>query len=100
MFESYKDRERNRDFDLFASDPYDDWFIKNIANSFSSAVQKEGISEEQIPFLVVSFVQSLPHTEDDVTAGFDEYPRFPYETIYDEGSDCEDTSILAAALLK
>ncbi|MFH1209988.1 MAG: hypothetical protein V1663_04330 [archaeon] len=46
-----------------------------------------------------SFVQSLPYTSDKVTTSFDEYPRFPYENLYDGGGDCEDTSILTSALL-
>ena len=48
----------------------------------------------------VSFAQNLPYTADDVTTGFDEYPRFPYETLYDNGGDCEDTSILVSAMLR
>ena len=44
-------------------------------------------------------MQNLPYTADSVTTGFDEYPRFPYETLYDNGGDCEDTSILVSAML-
>jgi hypothetical protein len=44
-------------------------------------------------------VQSLPYTSDDVTTGFDEYPRFPLETLVDDGGDCEDSAILTAALI-
>lgn len=99
-FDSYRLRERRRDFDLFASDPYDDEIIERVADLLDFLAKKEGLDNKQIPFLAVSFVQSLPSTEDDVTAGFDEYPRFPYETLFEEGGDCEDTSILVAALLK
>jgi hypothetical protein len=44
-------------------------------------------------------VQSLPYVSDSVSAGYDEYPRFPFETLYHGGGDCEDSSILLAALL-
>jgi len=47
---------------------------------------------------VLAFVQSLPYTSDSVTTGRDEYPRFPIETLVDDGGDCEDTSILFATL--
>jgi len=30
---------------------------------------------------------------------YDEYPRFPVETLVDDGGDCEDTSILFATLM-
>jgi len=34
-----------------------------------------------------------------VTTPWNEYPRYPIETLFDRGGDCEDTSILVAALL-
>lgn len=54
-------------------------------------------SYDQVSF-VLAFVQSLPYTSDNVTTGHDEYPRFPIETLVDDGGDCEDTSILFATL--
>ena len=42
----------------------------------------------------------MPYAEDIVTTGYDEYARYPLETLVDYGGDCEDTSILMAALLK
>jgi hypothetical protein len=36
---------------------------------------------------------------DSVTTLADEYPRYPVETLFDRGGDCEDTSILTAAIL-
>jgi hypothetical protein len=50
--------------------------------------------------LVIEFVQSLPYASDDVTTGFDEYPKTVVETIVEGGGDCEDTAILTAALLQ
>jgi hypothetical protein len=47
---------------------------------------------------ILAFVQSLPYTSDNVTEGYNEYPRFPIETLVDDGGDCEDTSILFASL--
>ena len=37
---------------------------------------------------------------DDKFSGFDEYPKYPLESIVDGSGDCEDTSILLAALLR
>ena len=61
---------------------------------------KYDLSKSEIPHLTVAFVQSLEYTSDDLTTGFDEYPRYPYETLYESGGDCEDTAILTAALLQ
>jgi hypothetical protein len=42
----------------------------------------------------------LNYTSDLTSSGYDQYPRFPYETLYENGGDCEDTSILSVALLQ
>ena len=93
----FKDRSRNRDWDLFASDTHSKQFIKVITADLENFAQSQNLSKEETARFVISFVQDLPYTSDDVTTGFDEYPRFPYETLYDNGGDCEDTSILASA---
>jgi hypothetical protein len=100
IYNAYKARSRSRDFDLFASDPYDDELIKSIADTLKKVGKDNGLIDSDIPYLAISFVQSLPYTSDKVTSGFDEYPRFPYETLYDNGGDCEDTSILGSAILQ
>lgn len=41
---------------------------------------------------------TFPYTPDNVTTGYDDWPKYPIETLI-EGGDCEDTSILMAALL-
>ena len=99
VYEMFKDRERTRDYDLFASDYYSKEFIKTITESLRDYAKENDLTDEEIPYFIISFVQDLPYTSDDVTTGFDEYPRFPYETIFDDGGDCEDTSILASAML-
>ncbi len=95
----FKARERVRDYDLFASDIYSKPFIKSITENLRDYGKNSGLSDSEIPYFIISFVQSLPYTSDKVTTGFDEYPRFPYETIYDDGGDCEDTSILVSSML-
>ena len=98
-YEGFRQRERTRDYDLFASDHHSKPFIKKITRKLAEHGTAAGLSKAEIPYLIVSFVQNLPYTSDDVTTGYDEYPRFPYETLYDNGGDCEDTSILASAML-
>jgi len=56
-------------------------------------------SEYQTLEFATTFVQSLPYTVDSATSPFDEYPRYPVETLVDNGGDCEDTSILLASIL-
>ena len=100
QYETYKSRTRNRDYDLFASDTYDDWLIKEIADALFSLSKAYGLEEMQIPGFCISFVQSLNYISDIESSGYDQYPRFPYETLYENGGDCEDTSILSVAILQ
>ncbi|MGC9104605.1 MAG: transglutaminase-like domain-containing protein [Candidatus Methanodesulfokora sp.] len=61
---------------------------------------KYGFSEREKIEFTIAFIQSLPYVPDDVSASADEYPKYPAETLITNGGDCEDTSILAAALLR
>lgn len=46
----------------------------------------------------LTFVQSLPYTKDQASKGAEEYVRYPLETLADGTGDCEDKSMLLAAL--
>ena len=48
----------------------------------------------------LAMVQSIPYLLDEASTGQAEYPKYPVETLYDFAGDCEDSSILAAAVLK
>ena len=75
-----------------------DYYIRVLAQKLNeTTTQLKYNSYDQASF-VLAFVQSLPYTSDKVTTGSDEYPRFPIETLVDDGGDCEDTSILFATL--
>ncbi len=100
LYDEYESRTRNRDYDLFASDPSDDWLITNISDTLSSLSKDCKLEESEIPGFCISFVQSLNYTSDLASSGYDQYPRFPYETLYINGGDCEDTSILCVAILQ
>lgn len=68
--------------------------IRDIANQYS-------YSDAAVVREVAKFVQDvIEYQYDSDTIGDDEYPRYPIETLYERQGDCEDTSILMAALLK
>ncbi len=92
-------RPPTRNYSVYVTHPEDDPFIEHLIESFEDAATEKGYNEFQTVNFIVRFVQSLPYTSDDVTKGFDEYPRYPIETLVDNGGDCEDTSILMAAIL-
>jgi hypothetical protein len=58
------------------------------------------MSDWEMIELAIAFVQGLDYVPDDIGTGYDEYPKFPLETLYDQGGDCEDSSILLASLLR
>ena len=74
--------------------------IGNLTREFQNIFKqhREWSNQDRIDF-VLSFVQSLPYTHDDVTTGYDEFRRYAVETLIDGGGDCEDTTILVAAIL-
>ena len=63
------------------------------------SLEKEFDNLTEVNF-VMSFAQSLKYSEDNVTAGVGEYPRYPIETLIDQTGDCEDTSALLISLLE
>ncbi len=93
------DRPHLEEWASMCLDEYDDLLIEDIVNNFQDLSDEEGFTEYEQVMFIVSFVQHLPYTQDDVTKQRNEYPRFPIETLFDRGGDCEDTSILVASLL-
>jgi hypothetical protein len=77
-----------------------DNYIQSLTDKLTQISNEQGFSEYEKVSFTLAFVQSLPYTSDDVTTGHDEYPRFPVETLVDNGGDCEDTSILFATIVK
>lgn len=102
QYDYYKGLERipNSDYSVYVTHPYDDEFINTIIRKFNFIALEENLTEKEKINLVISYVQSLPYTVDNITTAYDEYPRYPLETLIDNGGDCEDTSILTASLLK
>lgn len=95
-----QDRSRRHDYWNFVGDPYSNNSVSFVTDLLTNISEREGYGEYGKVEFAIAFVQSLPYTFDDVTTPFDDYPRFPSETIYADGGDCEDTSILMAAILK
>lgn len=82
-----------------AKDPLDDLYLDSMVKKINSAALTSGLGAVGKLNFTATFIQSLPYTVDNETTPYDEYPRYAVETLFDRGGDCEDTSILAAALL-
>ena len=82
-----------------ATDPDDDFFINSVIQELDRVALQYHLNETQKLNLVIALVQSIADTDDGALTTADEYPRYPVETIFERAGDCEDTSILVAALL-
>jgi len=102
LYWEYHERSRPdewADWVSMCKDSGDDYYIQRLVDGIESATSKKSYSKYETVEYVISFVQSLPYTVDDETTPWNEYPRYPIETLFDRGGDCEDTSILTATIL-
>lgn len=84
----------------YCMDPDDDKIMAAIVNQLKNSAAERGYDKYQTVEFVVAFVQGLPYVTDSESTGYDEYPRYPMETLEEQGGDCEDTAILTATLLR
>lgn len=85
--QDYRSRTRPRtiDYSIYASDRMDDQYMRDLTGLFRKYAQQYNLNRREVIDFVGSFVQQLPYTSDRVTTPYDEYPRFPLETLYEKG---------------
>lgn len=74
--------------------------IVNISTALSHKALELGLNDEATVNFVLSFVQSIPYVEDQLSVDEDEYWRYPVETLFDKKGDCEDKSFLFASIME
>jgi len=89
------ERAQTQDYSVYVTHPMDDDFVQSLADRLTSEALKRGFDAQEKAGFAASFVQSLRYMEEE-----DEYPRYPVEMLVDGGGDCEDSSILATAVLQ
>ncbi len=101
LYDYYKalPRAPTKNYSVYVTHPTDDKQIESLVGKLQDVAQQEGYDSFQTISFAAALVQSLEYTSDSVTTGFDEYPRFPVETLVDNGGDCEDTAILLASII-
>lgn len=70
-------------------------FLGDFVQTLKCKAEASGLDRAATLRFVIAFVQQLEYRSDQ-----GEYPKFPIETVAEFGGDCEDTSILLAAMLK
>ena len=75
-----------------------DSYLRSLAEKLNESSTQLGYSSyDQVNF-VLAFVQSIPYQTDNVSTGYQSYPRFPIETLVDQVGDCKSHSTLFATL--
>jgi hypothetical protein len=99
LYVYYLSRPRSPDYRTYAADPFDDKIIDAIAAAIGRYADRNGFSDEDRIKFATSFVHRLEYVPDDVSTPHEHYPRYPVETLVHRGGDCEDASVLLAAIL-
>ncbi len=92
-YDYYKNKKRESHGAGYVT--YDDFYIKQIATMLEKKSNEEGYSKSEF---AVAFIQSLGYVKDSVI-GYDDYPKYPIETLAEQNGDCEDTSYLVSAIV-
>jgi len=104
MYRYYHSLERYYGIENFAkyiNDENNQAVIREVVSALRDVADDLYYDDAAVAREIAKFVQDcVEYQYDTDTAGQDEYPRYPIETLYERQGDCEDTSILMAALLK
>ena len=76
--------------------------LNQVAEYLSGFANRELLSDYELAGIILSFTQEqcIPYQYDIDSTGYDEYIRFPLETIYDKTGDCDCKAVLACAVFK
>lgn len=98
----YKGLERapTPDYSIYVTHPTDDAFIQTIADRLRDEANKKGFDSGETVEFAASFVQDSGCIAYALEGREGEYPKYPLETLWEKQGDCEDSSILLAAILQ
>ncbi len=94
MHSHYADKTRSYQYGNYIKEDVGFELTARLAAAFDRRAIEENLTEWEKINMVIDFVQSLQYQTET-----GEYPKYPIETLHDGGGDCEDTSILLAAVL-
>lgn len=74
--------------------------VESLALQIREQADRRGYDRHRMIECFTACCQAIPYSDDADTTGHDEYFRHPVETLWENTGDCDDTSILLAALLR
>ena len=99
--EAYNDGRGNVDFDVVTDFIVVNDVVDDIQNALKKAYESSGktaTGQDYAEFILAFVQECYGYMYDEVQYLQDEYFAFPMETIHNGNGDCEDTSILLAAI--
>ncbi len=101
LYDDYRSRPRptTGDYTVYASDDGDREILADLGATLLDFAGQLGLDDYETVHFIANFVQQLEYASDIDTTGFDDYGRYPIETLVEDGGDCEDTAILLGKLM-
>jgi len=93
-------RAKTENYAIYVIHPYQIEALEMVHNCLQQVCIKRKFNEEETIKFLTCFVGSTEYLEDKCNGELCEYPKYPIETLCDNGGDCEDKSILLASILK
>ncbi|MEO5643421.1 MAG: hypothetical protein ABIQ40_14830 [Bacteroidia bacterium] len=91
--------KKQRPYSRFAADYDSHSYLLEMAKVLDADAEAFNLSRREIGQCIIDFVQqAIPYKADPENNGYD-YPKYPIETIIENGGDCEDKAALLVALL-
>lgn len=95
----YKELSKTQTYSAYATEHSSHPYLLSLALILDQDAKQLGYKDYTLAAYLVAFVQqAIPYKNDPYNGGYD-YPRYPIETIVDQGGDCEDKAALLVALL-
>jgi len=85
------------DFGFFTSTQ--DNYMQTLAGKLNETATQNGYSSYDEGNFILAFVQSIPYKTDNASTCYQDYPRFPVETLVDNVGDCKSHSILYTTIM-
>lgn len=79
----------------FLNDPHQEGLYAGLLTAFEGVREKNQLDSDRYLEMIVAFVQAIPYQVHPP----DTPPKFPIETVAERKGDCDDKSLLLAALL-
>lgn len=96
-----RQRDHGRSRPEFVTYEMDNGFASFLAQMLVEDAEALGLESERSKIdFAIDVVQHYPYVPDDVSTGYDDYTKYIVELMSECGGDCEDTSILLAAVLQ